>query len=73
MYKWWWRTSRYWNRSIEHYLYFLIYVDDLTENRQKIKFSMIAADGTIFHKFISNQQSFDLGSAERMEILIKFN
>jgi hypothetical protein len=34
---------------------------------------MIAADGTIFHKFIANKESFDLGSAERMEILIKFN
>jgi hypothetical protein len=34
---------------------------------------MIGADSTIFNEFITDEYSFDLGVAERVEILIKFN
>jgi hypothetical protein len=34
---------------------------------------MIGADSTIFNKFIPNLENFDLGVAERVEILIRFN
>lgn len=34
---------------------------------------MIGADSTIFDKFIPGQDRFDLGAAERVEILFQFN
>lgn len=46
---------------------------DLSANQHRVTFTMIGADSTLFDKFIPNQNRFDLGVAERIELLVTFN
>lgn len=46
---------------------------DLSADQHRVTFTMIGADSTLFDKFIPNQDRFDLGSAERIELLATFS
>jgi hypothetical protein len=54
-------------------MYIHRYSDNLTDSQHNINFTMIGADSNIFHKFIPDVKSFDLGVAERVELLIRFD
>ena len=54
-------------------MYTYLYIDDLSVNQHKISFTMIGADSAIFQTFIPDMKDFDLGVAERTEILIRFD
>lgn len=49
------------------------YPDNLTDYQHSINFTMIGANSSLFHQFISSVRHFDLGVAERVEILIGFD
>ncbi len=46
---------------------------DLSLNQHRLNFTMIGTDSTLFDKFIPNQDRFNLGTAERMELLVTFS
>lgn len=46
---------------------------DLTSHQQKIPFSVIGTDTTVFHKAVWDIDQVTMGSAERVDILINFH
>ena len=53
-------------------MYKFIDLDDLNQNEHLIPFTIIGADGALMRHPIHQQTSFDLGEAERLELVVRF-